>query len=159
MLQPVEYRMMQGSVVDLYVQNRLQIARFAPHVPHITISVETPNAPPLEIVPSPYRKALLSLEFDDLTDDHRAHFTPEELTFDRPAVFFSREHALQIADFVRKYLNEIDAVVCQCEGGQSRSRAIALALHSHCNRDLSAQPPEMRGANTLVYDILTDVLK
>ncbi|MCD7982306.1 MAG: hypothetical protein LUF32_08360 [Clostridiales bacterium] len=100
----------------------------------ISISDFKKQIPCLENIPD----YCLFLHFDDLN-------VPES----RPAIhetdssYFSRKfswfQAQKIAGFVKKYLYEVDDIICQCEYGVSRSAAVAAAISEYtegCGKDI-----------------------
>ena len=91
--------------------------------PYILISITEPenNFPKL---PDnyPYRKKTLRLKFDDMDAN------VDSVDNKRLPKYFDEEKANQIIKFVMDYQEKVNLVVCQCDGGISRSSATAAAL-------------------------------
>ena len=66
---------------------------------------------------------------------------------------FTREHAAAIVAFVDALPDAIRSVVVHCEGGYSRSCAVALALHEM--RGYAADLSRFSDANPSVWSVLT----
>ncbi|MBW3625154.1 MAG: hypothetical protein KY468_17290 [Armatimonadetes bacterium] len=113
----------EGPVVSFQVIGRAGAMRLLPSVPHIIISITEPRAPEARYPESPHRLGILRLQFHDaevpLPD--RALLTPED--------------ARAIVEFVKRHLGEARLIVCQCEGGVSRSAGVAAALSRWLQND------------------------
>jgi len=64
---------------------------------------------------------------------HDIHAKDTEAWQRQGGVFFTRENANQILDFVDKYKNQVDLIVTQCDMGISRSSGVAAALSKILN--------------------------
>ena len=90
-------------------------------VPHIVISISGENDNETLVPPNQYRNAILHLKFDDVSD------------IDGRYLFFTREQASEILDFVNKYVVRVQLIIVQCHAGLSRSVAVASALSKIIN--------------------------
>lgn len=69
-------------------------------------------------------KHILRLQFDDI---YISELDETDYT-DFPFKLFDDKMAEKIVDFVYKYKDETDLLICQCEFGESRSSAVAAAI-------------------------------
>lgn len=69
------------------------------------------------------RVDVIFVEFDDI--DHKRD----------PFILFDTSKARQILQFVMKYKDEVDSIICQCQAGISRSAGTAAALSKILNGD------------------------
>ena len=115
-----------GASIDLQVIGRADAMCLNPDRPHLVVSISEPRAPEARYPDSPHRLGILRLRFHDaavpLPD--RTLITPEE--------------ARSIVEFVEQQRAEARLVVCQCEGGISRSAGVAAALSKWLNGDNAA---------------------
>ena len=104
---------------------------------HILISAYCHDDTPAELSKCISRIDVLRLQFDDWDDEQRikikARYQNSQKMKDM--IFFSEEHAKQLVDFVRKYLNDIELIICQCDAGISRSAGMAAALSKCIEND------------------------
>lgn len=97
---------------------------------HIIISISCPKDTPEEFRTTPATVAVLRVEFDDIDERHRQYKDlVETLTF------FNAKIAQEIISFVRKYYDEVECIICQCDAGISRSAGTAAALSLFYNQD------------------------
>lgn len=85
-------------------------------IPYIVISMSDPGQPDVEFAADPFRKDVLRLSFYDLV-------SPKE-----GFASYTIEEATRVWEFVDKWIADIDAIVCQCEAGISRSAGLAAAI-------------------------------
>lgn len=104
------------------------------------ISITDFGAPQAEMVFKP--EHLLRLSFNDiplgkdLEEEFFRALSPEEirnLEIEHHAM--SEEQIAQVVEFYNLIKDKADAVICQCEHGQSRSAAVAAALTQFVNGD------------------------
>lgn len=88
---------------------------------HIVISITSAESYETLIPPNINRVSELHLKFDDVSD------------IDQRFVYFTRDQAREILEFVNKYCNQISLIIVQCEAGLSRSVAVASALSKILN--------------------------
>lgn len=96
---------------------------FAPGTALISIGDFGTELPPLEYKPA----HILRLEFDDVTLSEIDYESSGQHAFR----LFSEDQANQIADFVYRYWENCETLLCQCHYGQSRSAAVAAAIKEH----------------------------
>jgi predicted protein tyrosine phosphatase len=135
-----------GPVMDFLVLGRAEALRIAPEVPHIFISITTPDAPDARLADSANRMEVLRLQFHDVD---RAP-EPPVLSMDE-VTLFSDEHAREIVHFVQTHREAVRLIVCQCDAGMSRSAGVAAAL-SRWLQDEDAPFFRYYLPNRLVYD-------
>lgn len=96
---------------------------FAPDTALISIGDFGKELPLLEYKPA----HILRMEFDDVTPSEIDCESSERYAFR----LFSEDQANQIADFVYRYWENCETLLCQCHYGQSRSAAVAAAIKEH----------------------------
>ena len=94
---------------------------------HIVISIKSPGASKAEILYLNNCLDILYLEFHD--------FDNLSLNYPGHIKVFSKQDAKKILNFVKKYKEKIDLIVCQCEAGISRSAGVIGALSKIFNGD------------------------
>ncbi|HQU82034.1 MAG TPA: hypothetical protein PKY59_02855 [Pyrinomonadaceae bacterium] len=104
--------------------SREEIKTFAPDVYYIVISVTDPENSEAEIFDSHFLVDVLRLKFDDVDAANKFKFDFSE----SKEIYMNESQATQILSFVKKNMEKISLIVCQCEQGVSRSPAIAAAL-------------------------------
>jgi predicted protein tyrosine phosphatase len=85
---------------------------------HIVIGFRSSHTTYPPVVFSPYCKAHLELNVDDV---HPTTAFPYEKVF-------TKKDAKKILKMVEKYKKKVQHIVCQCDAGVSRSAAVAAAL-------------------------------
>jgi len=106
----------RGSSIDFLVLGRAEILRVVPEEPHIVISITDPGAPLAKIADAQARLDLLRLQFHDAE-------TPQE-----GRILLSDQEAQAVIAFVNQHKEASRLIVCQCEGGISRSAGVAAPL-------------------------------
>ena len=96
---------------------------FAPDTALISIGNFGTELPQMEYKPA----HILRLEFDDVTFSEIDYESSGRYAFR----LFSEDQANQIADFVYRYWENCETLLCQCHYGQSRSAAVAAAIKEH----------------------------
>lgn len=131
---------------QIHVTNRAMVNDL--HLPckYLLISVKDPEAPFVELSTDPNRVATMRLDFEDICSPQQGRQV------------FTYEQAAEIWAVVDKWHKDIDAIVCQCEAGISRSTAIAAAL----DRDINGEGKQAFYfnaffPNTMVYGMLTGI--
>ncbi|WP_197377983.1 hypothetical protein [Ralstonia pseudosolanacearum] len=119
-----------------------------PELPSIAvISVVAPERPPAKLAGFAH---VLRLRFEDVD------FLNPELSArakEKLPHAFTAEHGSAIRKFVETLPPEIATVVVHCEGGYSRSSAIAIALHRLFG--YHAELPHLSQANPSIVRVLT----
>ena len=111
------------------IANRFSIRDLKPEVKHIVISVCEPDYPFARLPENRNRLGLLQLVFTDIDKIESAKQIGQE------EFLMTREQAKEILNFVNKYKKKIKLIICQCDGGISRSSGIAAALSKILNDD------------------------
>ncbi|AXW34806.1 hypothetical protein CJO88_16675 [Ralstonia solanacearum] len=119
-----------------------------PELPSIAIiSITTPERPPANLAGFAHVLRLRFEDVDFLNPDLSAR-AKEKLPH-----AFTAEHSSAIRTFVETLPPEIASVVVHCEGGYSRSSAIAVALHRLFG--YHAELPHLSNANPSIVRVLT----
>ena len=111
------------------------------------ISITAPERPPANIAGFAYVLRLSFADVDFLNPDLSAR-AKEKLPH-----AFTAEHGSAIRTFVENLPPEIASVIVHCEGGYSRSCAIAVALHRLYG--YHAELPHLSQANQSIVRVLT----
>ena len=112
-----------GPEMQFLVLGRADVLTRAPDLPYVVISITDTGTPEAIVADSPHRLDVLRLQF------HDADTAQEGKTLIRP------EDADAIIAFVRRYRDSAKLIVCQCEGGISRSAGVAAALSKWLQND------------------------
>lgn len=88
---------------------------------HIVISITSEDSMETVIPPNNNRLSVLHMKFDDVSD------------IDERFLYFTRAQAVEILEFVEKFVNQVSLIVVQCQAGLSRSVAVASALSKIIN--------------------------
>jgi len=130
----------------LLVLNRFSAMDFTAEKPYIVISVTDPDKPDVLLQPSPHLQGVLRLRFHDI---HRP----------KPGfMLMDTGQASEIAGFIQQWYDKVDLIVIQCEGGISRSAAIAAAIAHHFSGD-ELYFFEKFLPNQHVYDLINAALE
>lgn len=134
------------------------------------ISMGDADEPPPKLLYKPAH--ILRLEFDDITlRQIREEFILPESVKDseekliqflksKDVTIFSSEQAEQVADFILKYYDDTDLLVCQCHYGQSRSAGCAAAVAEYfLGKGIYFFADERYLPNKLVYHKVLSALK
>ena len=114
---------MKVEIHSIQSLKRLAHKPFAPETALISIGDFGTELPSLEYKPA----HILRLEFDDVTLSEVDYESSGQYAFR----LFSEDQANQIADFVYRYWENCETLLCQCHYGQSRSAAVAAAIKEH----------------------------
>ena len=109
-----------GPVMDFLILGRAEAMRVAPEVPHIVISITTPDAADARLAESPHRLDVLRLQFHDSEDPAAGK--------ENGVILIADEQAREIVEFVARHRENVRLIVCQCDLGMSRSAGVAAAL-------------------------------
>lgn len=115
------------------VENRLSITRFKTDIPHIIISITEDKDFP-EVYSNDSCKGILRLTFHDLESELEPEFMDKY-----KVVLFNEDLARKILNFVFENLNNIKAIICQCDAGISRSAGTAKALDKILNNNATTE--------------------
>lgn len=111
--------------IPIEIYSRCTILNIDPKKPHLIISACEPHK---ELAVIPRNENTLDILYQKYTDQDYADRLNEEK-------LFSLSLASQIWQTILGYRNEIEMVICQCDGGISRSSATAAALSRIINGD------------------------
>lgn len=141
---------------------------FAPHTSLISIGDSDALPPNLKYKP----EHILRLVFDDITlDEARERLDlpdvtkyPDEkvikLLSDYGVHVFNDNQAERIAEFVHKYADITDVLICQCHYGQSRSAGCAAAIAEYfCGAGIIVFSDDRYYPNKLVYHKVLEALR
>jgi predicted protein tyrosine phosphatase len=115
--------------MNFMVLNRHNVTIVLPETNHIIISICEPHKDFVNIPDNKYCKDILQLKYTDEDDIKRASY------FGQLDQLFTDKQAQKVIDFVMKYKDEIELIICQCDGGISRSSGTAGALGIILNND------------------------
>ncbi len=141
--------------MEFLVLSRDKIRDYITTKRHILIQIYCHNDYPEPIKDLSSRVDTLQLQFDDWNNSQRTKLegiykNSQKLS---EMIFFNDNHAKDIIQFVKKYLDKIELVVVQCDAGISRSAAVAAAL-SKCINDTDEYFFKNYLPNSLVYSII-----
>ena len=112
--------------MEFMILNRTQITKISPEVPHVVISItETEKRfPTVKGMKNDNKnlKGVLRQKYTDEDDVEDAKFRGQRW------MMMSDEQAREVLDFVDIQKDDIELIVCQCDGGVCRSSATAAAL-------------------------------
>ncbi|AZG13784.1 dual specificity protein phosphatase family protein [Cupriavidus pauculus] len=117
------YRAPRAGLRRVFALSREEAGRLPSLPTFAIISITAPERPPANLN-SPAH--VLRLSFADV-DFHSADLSLRAQA--KLPYAFTTEQANEVRDFVESLTDDVNAVVVHCEGGFSRSCAIALALH------------------------------
>jgi len=113
--------------------NEDMIREFRIDIPHIIISIRSPETEKPSIPFSKSNEGILFLAFHDL--DHMPEGKGIVLGASKPYILFDEDMAKKIWGFVEKFKDKVQLIVVNCEAGISRSAGVAAALSKALNGD------------------------
>lgn len=134
------------------VKNRFSVNTQLEKTPYILISICEPHKEYVKLN-NETKKMLIDviyLKFTDEDDIEKAKQIKQD------HLLITNEHAQQILDFVKKYESKKPIIVCQCDGGLSRSVGCAAALDRIYNND-DTYWFKFKTPNRLVYRTILNV--
>jgi predicted protein tyrosine phosphatase len=141
------YRPPIGETRQIFTLSRPDAERL-PLLPSIAVvSITAPERPPANIGGFAHVLRLSFADVDFLNPDLSAKARS------KLAHAFTEEHRHAICSFVEALPDEITSLVIHCEGGYSRSCAIALALHQLYGYKVELQ--HLREANPSIVRVMT----
>lgn len=108
--------------MEFLILNRQVIDLMDIETNHIIISITEPQNEFPKINPKKYCKGILQICYTDEDDYEKAKL------FNRHHYLFTPKQADLLIDYVFKCKDSIELIICQCDGGISRSSATAAAL-------------------------------
>jgi len=145
------YKPPPGGIRQVFALSRAEAEKL-PQLPSIAvISITAPERPPANIGNFVHMLRLSFADVDflnpNLSNKARSNL----------AHAFTAEHGYAIRSFVEALPDEITAVVVHCEGGFSRSCAVAVALHRLYG--YQAEPQHLSKANPSIVRVMTGHLR
>lgn len=141
------YRPPTDGTRQVFALSRADAERLPELASIAIISVTAPERPPANIGGLTHALRLSFADVDFLNPDLSAR-AKEKLPH-----AFTAEHGSAIRTFVESLPSEIASVVVHCEGGYSRSCAIAVALHRLYG--YHAELPHLSQANPSIVRVMT----
>jgi predicted protein tyrosine phosphatase len=110
--------------MEMHIKSRWQIENDGTKVdkPHVLISIRSPGIEDIDIVPNDNMLAVLPIAFHDTDKDYFNEAMGISLTA------ITLFHARKIKAFVDEWKDKVEAIVCHCEAGISRSSGTAAAI-------------------------------
>ena len=115
--------------MEFLITNRHGITYLKPEVDHVVISICEPESLFPDLPKNNKRLGLLRLKFTDLDGIDIAKQIGQE------HLLMTKDQAKEILSFVDKYKDKVNLIICQCDGGVSRSSGTAAALSKILNND------------------------
>jgi len=116
--------------MQFLVLNRDSVKHFKTDKVHILIQIYCSNdyVEPIEFLSS--RRDVLKLQFDDWNAEQKIKIESryENSQKMKDMIYFDNNLAKSIVEFVKKHIDDIEMIICQCDAGISRSAAVAAAL-------------------------------
>ena len=134
--------------IKFAVLSREKVANFDYEKPYILISIVAPGDEECYLMYSDTRLNVLRMKFHDINNKDKEYFS--EIS---SMVFFTKEHAREIIDFVNKYIDRIDLIAVNCDGGISRSAGVVAGL-SKCLTGEDSEFFKHYMPNSLVYSTI-----
>ncbi|OPZ86333.1 MAG: hypothetical protein BWY76_00997 [bacterium ADurb.Bin429] len=131
---------------DLLVLSRFEAMDFTAEAPYAVISITDPETPPAVLKSPPSCRGVLRLQFHDITRPQDGY------------ALMTEEHARQITAFVSAWRETVDLFVVHCEGGVSRSAAVAAALAWWWNGEIDHFFAEYL-PNDYIYALMVQTLR
>jgi len=143
--------------LNIYVASRATLFDVLEELaePVAVISIYNPDTKPVCVESHPNAKFICYASFDDMDDSSYCEWP----ITNRDPVLFDETHARKIWNFVDSIINEYDqkTIVVQCDGGVSRSSAVAAALKyvlTGSDRDIFNDPRYI--PNSRVYRMMME---
>lgn len=110
--------------MEFMILNRGQVLTIAKDIlePHVVLSVREPNRPKADYPINDTRIAVRHFVFTDEDSEETAK------KLGQTHLLMTDEQAEDLVKFVKEFEGHITLIVCQCDGGLSRSAGMAAAL-------------------------------
>lgn len=123
--------------MEFLILNRDRVKSYSTEKKHILIQIYCHDdyaEPTLHLWT---RLDTLQIQFDDWDENAKNKICELYKTSQKAKemIFFSEKHAKRIIKFVKRYLDKIELIVCQCDAGISRSAGVTAALSKCINDD------------------------
>ena len=119
--------------LDFKIYGLRDIQEYKEDRPHILISIFSPRRYSAELPKNEKRLATKFFEFHDL--DHLPKPDKICLGCSKPYVLFTDEMAHSIWNFVDEHKDNVEAILCNCEAGISRSAAVIAGIQKGLGYD------------------------
>jgi predicted protein tyrosine phosphatase len=116
---------------DFLILSRLEAGQRTLTVPYVMVSITAPGSPDAVLAESPFRLAVLRLQFRDAETQHG----------------MAEAQADEVARFILAHRDQAGAVIVHCELGISRSAGVAAGLAEAMNGSLDPRFAEMYDPN------------
>lgn len=117
------------------VLNEYAIKEYEESLKHIVISIRSPFAAATFLPVNPNRVAEKFMSFHDL--DHMPDADKICLGVSKPYLLFTEEQARDVWEFIDRYINDIEMIICNCEAGISRSAGLIAGIKAGMGLDES----------------------
>lgn len=136
--------------IEIYSRDKLENLSKNPFSPNTSlISIYDTDDTPAILINQPAHR--INLQFDDVYINELDDSDYSDFHFK----LFDSDYAKKIVDFVYKYKDETNLLICQCEYGESRSAAVAAAILEHFyGNGISIYSDERYCPNSFIYNIL-----
>ena len=108
--------------MEFMVLNRGQVTVVNPKTEHIIISICEPHKEYANVNENDLCQGVLRLKYTDEDDIERARKIGQE------HLLMTDEQAHDVVEFVKKYADNVNLIICQCDGGVCRSSGTAAAI-------------------------------
>lgn len=108
--------------MDFMILNRHRIKIIQPNIPHIVVSIREPENDYPDLPKNKNRLDNLQLCFTDEDSEEEMRY------YGRLHQLMTDVQATQILEFIKKYKDQVNLIISQCDGGISRSAGTAAAL-------------------------------
>ena len=116
-----------SKIPRIVVLSRREAEASEATVSNIIISIRSPGSR-RAIVGGNEPKDVLWLEFNDVDENGRVWTLHGNQV--KECKRFTEEEAKEVIEFVNKYKDEVELIICHCEAGISRSAGLAAALYT-----------------------------
>lgn len=114
------------KIPKIVVLSRREAELSEASIPNIIISIRSPGER-RAIVGGNNPLDVMFLEFNDV-DEHGMVWTLHGSMLKKNVKLFTEEDAKKVLEFVNKYKDKAELIICHCEAGISRSAGMAAAL-------------------------------
>jgi predicted protein tyrosine phosphatase len=116
-----------NKIPRIAVLSRKEVEASEASINNIIISIRSPGER-RAIVGGNEPKDVLWLEFNDVDEQGKVWTLHGNVV--KKCKRFTEEEAKRVIEFVNKYKDEVELIICHCEAGISRSAGLAAALYT-----------------------------
>ena len=121
-------------MIKITAMSKLFAERVVPIMtkPYAIISITDPTSDSATFEPNEHFRGVLFLKLYDIdfSDGNMSHGRHAILR-DYGDGLFKDEQSVQIVDFVEEIKDKVEAIICHCDAGISRSSGVAAAIQKH----------------------------